>query len=1626
MPPPPPAAPVRPSVESEIAFYEEELKALDPGDKRRAALLHLEVARLLEASGAVPSKIEARVKAAAEVCPDLGTAHRTLRRFLRRRKAWEEAVQSIDRELGGAAEPEARAALHLERGRLRRDALKLPTAAEDFVQAQALQPADPSPAEALRTLYGAQDAWSEAAEALERAAAAAEPERGLMLRREAALLRDQALDQPDRAVVLWELVLAAAPTDALAMAAVERLYARAGRWLDLCGALVRFAEASTDTGAKYFAWLRAGMMAAERLGEVDRAAQWLEEAARVRPHDPAPLDVLAEIHRRKGDAEAWQAALARRARLAATPAERSGLAVRRAQVLADRLGRRPEAIAVLRAAQAEDPSNPAVVHALLGLLGGEGQVAERVKLQLLAAERLGDAAARAAAMVRAGEACDRDPAAAELARSAYERALQAAPDHRGAFEGLQRLYEQTAAWKPLAGLLEQRIEATGDAAERRALLRRLGMLRDERLQDRDGAIEAFEKLRALDPRDGAVLRELERLYAAAGRWAEHAARLRAEAELVEDPGTKADLLWRAGVTAEEKAGDETGAKTAYQAAVAAQPGHHAALDGLARLAERAGRWTESLEFADRALPGLAPAEQVARLLATARTSEERLRNEADAVVRCRKALALAPRHPAVLETLARLYERRGEWKELVQVGLELAAGEADPERGAALHVRNGDLLAERLESPVDAVAEYKAALAAVPTHEPAFLGLERVLARTGDWAVVREVCRAAAEAAPEGAARVPWLRKLAALTAWRLKKPREAMGVLDQLLVLAPDDRAALRELFLLHVREKEWRDAADTLARLAASAGEPAATAAYIKEEAAIRETHLRLETGERLAAALDAKPDDREAITLCEEAGAGAVAPNILIARRLAVATEPGERAMLRLRLASAMEEAGDSTSLFGLADLAAREAPTFLPAVRVARQVAEIQEDWSRTVDLLELEGTPEVTARAASRVDALCRAADLAVQRLQRPDRARATLGRAFDASPGEERVAAALAQLLRDAGDWPALAMTLRRHASSIEAPKRPPILFELARTLRDRLQSPADAASVLDQLLAVNPRHAGGLVMLAEIRAGQESWQQAIEAFRLAEAAMGERDAEWRRVRLWRVDILADRLGLFADAETLLRDALGPDGRDVDMLRRLAAVLRRAQNWAAVEDTVARLVAVEPPEQAVEEWLELARLARGRRDTARATECFLRAAQLSLDAPGGIPAVQSFSLREMSGDEATVVLKDVLFHLPAKLKAKAGPLHMLVGRIMAGQGRLMEAEGELRTAVDLLPDDVDARLLLAQVSGDNDEVRTSLQEAVRRDPFRPEIYEGLVRLAGRDPRVATIRAPAAQVLAAFGTIDPATDAYARQSLAPAGDKGLRRDQVVRWMVHPLEPRAALELLAAAGPKLATLYPQPDYGSLEPVPRGTTVGQDVAAIAAAFGVAKFDAFFTRRSGVTATFVLDEKPQVVLAAGLGTADRGLARFYLGRVFALLAAGQALAVLLPPGETRRLLDAVAGQHVEGLGDPAMVQRVGKALGWSVRRGLAGPCRDYATPAPPDLSGWQAAATLTANRGGLIACGDFGAARAAVHGMAGIPVPHSGSPAGWDASRMVAPLSDLLQYAVSPEYAGVRAQLV
>ncbi len=1608
----------------EIAYVDEEIAGVDPSERRRVALLHIEAARLLEASGAPAPKVEARVRAAVDACPDLATAHRAIRRFARRRRQWEEVVASIDAELKVTPEPAARAALHVERGRVLRDGLRRPEAASDFEAALRLAPGDPSATEGLRTLLAAAGSWADLAGVLESAAAASPDARAAEMRREAAVLRDHALDQPEQALGLYEMALRAEPGDALAAAGAERAYARAGRWSDLFSMLVRRAEASADPSIRFVVWLQAGTLAAERLGDAARAAGCLEEAARVRPDDPAPLDAMAEAYRRAGEWEACEAALARRAALGGSLAERTAVALRRADLLADRLSRRADAVTVLQRAIEEDPADPVLGQALAALLAREGRVAERVAVEMLAAERLTDRNERAAALCRLGAACEGVPGAVEQAAAAYSRALEAAPAHRGAFEALGRLHERSGAWKPLAALLEARIRVTSDDAERRALLRRLAAVREDRLGDADGAVAALEHLRVADPSDISALRDLQRLHAAAGRWREHAAALRAEADPCGDAALRADLLWRAGVVAEERLADEPGARGMYEAAVQAVPSHRPSLDALARLAEKRGRWGDWLDLSARAIDGLPAGEQAARLVRMASVAAEKLGDEAGAIARCRLALDKAPGHPAALDALVRLHERRREWRELAEAVEASAAVRKEPARRAAARATLDDVLAERLDAPVEAAAAYRRALADAPWMPQALAGLERVLLRTGDWPALHDLWKAAADAAEGPAGRVPWLEKLGAVLAWRLGRSKDAIAALEQAEALGAANRSAIRSAFLLHVREKQWPRAADALARLAAGAA-GAATAAYLKEEASIRETHMHQDASSRLAAALEAMPADREAIGLCEQAVGDGGGPAGLLAYRLSVTADPVERAMLRLRISADVEDASDLTSLFDMLDLGARECPTFLPVVRAARKAAEARGDWGRAVDLLEAEGTPEVTASARHRIEALRCAAAIAAERLGDAQRARAALARAFDLAPADPSLASDLAVAVRRAADWPALARVLERHAAALQPERRAEALLEMADVQRDKLESPIDAARTLEVLLAGSPRHAAAWSALGEIRAASGSWQQALDAFRCAEEAIGRANAPaWRAARLRRVDILADRLGMADQAEALVREALGPDGVDVELLDRLARVLKRAQDRPGLEAVLERLVRIEPPSASAERWIDLARLARWRGDVAAAIERFARAAAASLDAPSVVPLLREYALREVPAGEAIQVLKDVAFRAPPSASVAAAMLRLLVARLMASQGRMVEAEGEVRAAVEALPDDVEARLLLAQVSGDSDEVRDSLLAALRLDPFRPEILAGLVKGLGRDARTAEMRSCAAQVLVAFGQADGETLALAGQLRAPSGEKRLSREQILRWIVHPAEPRLALELLAAAGPKLGGMYPQPEFGAVEPIPRGTLAGQEVASVASLFGVERFEACFAQHPQVSVALVLDERPRVIVGPRASSAGAAALRFHLGRAFVLLATGGAIVSLLPPAEIRRLVEGLVGQQVPDYGDPAMVQRIGRALGWGARRGLVAQAREYASAGPFDLSGWQAAAALTANRGGLLACADFAAARIEVHALSGIPAPHPSSSDSWEASRLVPAMADLLRYAVGADYVAARAQ--
>jgi tetratricopeptide (TPR) repeat protein len=105
----------------------------------------------------------------------------------------------------------------------------------------------------------------------------------------------------------------------------------------------------------------------------------------------------------------------------------------------------------------------------------------------------------------------------ELAREYFEKALELRIDAPGPMQALEAIYEQSGDMASLLGILERRADVASSEAERRSLmLRRAELLRD-RLQDRERATEAFERIIDIEP-DARAAQALEGLYSEAGRF----------------------------------------------------------------------------------------------------------------------------------------------------------------------------------------------------------------------------------------------------------------------------------------------------------------------------------------------------------------------------------------------------------------------------------------------------------------------------------------------------------------------------------------------------------------------------------------------------------------------------------------------------------------------------------------------------------------------------------------------------------------------------------------------------------------------------------------------------------------------------------------------------------------------------------------------------------------------------------------------------------------------------------------------------------------------------------------------------------------------------------------------------
>ncbi|MBI5066673.1 MAG: tetratricopeptide repeat protein [Deltaproteobacteria bacterium] len=1448
----------------------------------------------------------------------------------------------------------------------------------------------------------------------------------------ASHLAAERLGRPDEAAELALAAFRRCPADPGARALALRHAERRGQDDDRAAMLAAEGREASTPRAAALALLQLARAEEER-GRPEQALEALTEARRRAPADPAVLRERARLAERR---EAWgelcevlrARAEMHRPESGGDPAERVAALLQLADVTDQRLGQPDAAAACWREARLLQPGNRTALSALGRYHARRGEWEQVLETFLAERDAADDPRERAQRCFKAGELLEERLARPDEAAALYGEALAHDRTLLSAARAQERLLTRLGRVEELAALLESELGASTDPGQQIALLFRLAQLREDRLGDLDGAADCYRRALEVDPGHLLALRSLAVVLDRAGKRAELAVALEHAAAVVKDPPQVVDLLTRAGEVRDE-AGDEAGAAAAWERALAIDPAHLPALRSLGSLCARAGRWEELVDMCRAEAQALPSAEAAAALLVrVGEILEDKLERPAEAMAAWREALTLSPAHPRALASLARLHRTRGELEPLVEVLRADADARTSSTERAALLAEVAEVHERQLHDPVAAAEVHEEALRADPGFAPSRRALHRLLAAAERWPELAQALRSEADAT-EGPERSAALLELAWLQAERLGDPEAAERTCREIRSAEP-----------AHVGAGLLLDRLGAAPDAAARAGQ----ASLVSDPAVARPLWVASALDLRVAGADPSPALERAAALDPSDPVAGPAMEGQLRAQGrfadLALHWEAREktdgdgesRAECALRAAEAWDDAGDRERSRAAIDRCLRLTPDALPAWQALRRHHLRCGDWAGVRHALQAEAARSRDARSA--VAALSQAAAVAQSRLGDPRGAVEDLRSALERDPLDAALAARLVDLLHgseSAADLCALREARARAARGpVEAAEE---WLAAARVAAGPLQDPDRALEAVDQAVALRPSWQEALLERARLLASVPG--RAADAARDLGACLtlGGEPAALAPVHLELAALHQGPLGDAPRAMSHLNAVLASAPENVEALTRLARIHREAQNWPAAADALRRLVSTQAlsGDEQVPRLLELAEVrAEGFDDAPAAAELCERALDL---APGHAPALDLLvRVREKAEDVPGLVTALIRAGREGKDGARRGSARMRAARLLAERlGDPVQAAELLRQAIAEEPGSIPAREQLAELLAQGEPERAAEEQRLilDLDPARVETWHSLYRLFQRS-RAHDRAFVAASVLRFLQAADAGEAAFLAETTPQAPRLSAQTVGPDEWeaLRHPLDRGPLSELMALAGEHLGRLLPAPAEA---PRLKGShPVRRQLEELARNLDVRDFTLL---EGGEGAALALDPTPADQARVGgefqrrHGPAEQ---RFLLARVAARLRARNGLADHLGPGRLGEFLAATVRQvagNWSATGDPGegLVKQVAKVLPRRTRRAVEELAGRLA-PLEVDLIAWYASMSGTADRAGLLLCGDVTAALQLVL-RDGAPAPPRPEPATdvREAVRTRPDLQELLRFAASDEHFRLRQRL-
>jgi tetratricopeptide (TPR) repeat protein len=1222
--------------------------------------------------------------------------------------------------------------------------------------------ARPDDPEVTRIYEGALERWSawrELRELLdEQAGRAVEPAARIALLRRSARLDEERLDDRDRAIGTLREALEVEPGDADVAAELERLLAEAGQWHDLADLLGARLERIAEPAPRAAVTLRLARILETHIDDAPAAVDRYAEALPVpqaQREAQAALEglagrgverhriavILGPVYRRAGDFAKLAGALEAELESVDDRAERIRI-LRELADIHERTGRFDLAFEARSRSWLTDVESRETLSEMESLATRARLHAPFVATLAQGAVEASDPDLQAELWAAAAQLLEEPLGRPAEAIEAWRSVLGARPDDDSAFFALERLFSGSARSAELVETLEHHLEVTVDADQRKAMAKRIAVLYEDALKEREQAVRAWEKVLEIDPNEIEALESLAQLHLAGGSFRELADIYARKLELTppDRKGERRMLLMLAARLYEGELAEPEQAVLELRRVLDETPGDEEALANLDRILTAEGRFSDLVEVVDaRAAGARDQAARAALAFRAARLVETELSDVEGAIGRYGAILAALPGHAPTLEALTAI-ARADDYRVSAIAVLEpvLRAAKAWDAVIEALELRLAvedapanrlDLLAEiarieeRERGDADrAFAVWARALAEEGGEAVAREALERLAAARRAWARLAAVYEERIEATFDASLQLVLALRLADLYENELAQQPgsldRAADFLRKARSLPGDELPVLARLERVLDRQGEHADLAEVLAREAELAPEPDRQAEHLAALGALRASALddaegaltafrdALERNPTHAGALEAlgkladRPETREgALDVLEPLAAARGDHEELIAlyeRRLQLHDDHGERAHFLRKIAEvAADQLGSPDRALDALGRALKEEPMPGAALDDLERIAgaaRLPGVGAAQIELALTAAEPDAAQELALRAARLYSEAGdgAAAERLYR-----LVLER-----DGENADAlSALEALYRAGGNDLELAAILERRAEAeLDPQERRRRLMEAAR-LHERRGSLPAAVAALRRLQAADDGDADALAELGRLLEATGQVPELIDV--LAERARVTEDPR-QRAELWaRVGEL--RLGMQNDldgAAEAYREALDGTPDDPLALSALEAIEERRQDWSTLQEVLMRRLSASAGADQIPVLLKLARNAEQKLSDADQATGFLRQI-LDLDPRNGSTYLELE--RIMRANERWYDLVEVL-GLHADMEGRAGrrptelALRVAIADVWEKELDSPESAAEaIEKVLEAAPENVGALLTLARL-----------------------------------------------------------------------------------------------------------------------------------------------------------------------------------------------------------------------------------------------------------------------------------------------------------------------------------------